>query len=191
MIQQQYESALRIAEFKQQMAEYDGRTGNDIKAGLEIKGDKASQPKPTEQVDRWLRRMATAPRVDRAVGGDGVGGRHVGDRGSRRAPGAGGGRVRHGRRGAPQRVLNVATTAPDRYAAFLESVAQNYDDEYAQQVHFAASNVLAQHAADTQAFGFMDEMRQSEMANVADAQEALQRASPPTKTLSATSPAAS
>jgi len=168
------ERAWRGGSFKADLAL--AKTGNDIRDGLEVKAtDKADTPKEMERVDPgWSDFVARQESVEASeMAAWDVAATATGDLVVREAQQV----VEESYEDEElvNAALNVATQAPERYAEFLQSVVENYDESFAQQVHFAASNVLAQSSAAAGEQQFQEYMAFSEEANARDAEAALAR----------------
>jgi len=165
------ERAWRTAEFKSELVET--KTGNDLRDGLEVKGEKQDTPQDTAQIDPgWTdfteRTEAAADVADEAwqtLAGQGE------ELALRQAIQV------YENAETDQDVIKAGLFAAgtEGYGAFLQTVSEQDGPEYAAGLAQAVSNVLAETSAMAHNSEFQAEMAKSEAANARDAERALQR----------------
>jgi len=160
------ESAWRIAEFKSQMVEDEGRTGNSIQDGLELKTNAGAgaAPPPTEEVDPgyadFVERHESAQESESQAWDVAAGAtQELATRNARDALEIG------DDHDVLRASLGLLATAPEQYGEFLEAYAEQEGDEAAQALAIAVHNTFGEIAASNKEIDFQQEMRQSEEAN--------------------------
>jgi hypothetical protein len=161
-----------ILDFKQQLL--DAPDGNSIKDGLEVTGNAVAPLKEMEAVDPEWGEFVERQEIEQGSETDAW--NIVAEQGQELALRQAVDAMREAEDDEQLlgSALLAATSAPEKYGAFLQELVETYDEEYAQEVHAAVSQHLGERAKDASAIDFMDEMRESDEANHRDVARAIE-----------------
>jgi hypothetical protein len=166
-----YESKLRVAEFKQELVRDGGSTGNDIRSGLEVRGEKPETPKETSEIDPGWRDFTERTQATADVEGEvwqtvAAQGEELGLRQAIQV-------YENAMDDADIIKAALYAAGTEGYGAFLQTVSEQDGPEYAAGLAQTVSNVLAETSAMARNEEFGQQMRASEEANVQHAQQSL------------------